>query len=482
MTFEPREAWDHERASVTDASTGSVQSPTDAAHAVDLATWLEDMTLDDIADYLVALPLPRRTDVFGYLRLDVQAALARTMGRDALAAIVTGMSADDRVDLCQSLPPELRQQLMQGLGKEEREDIGHLAAYAEKTAGALMTSSYATLDAGMSVGEAIAALRREAPDKETIYRSYLLDADGWLIGSVRLHALVLASVRTRVGDVADAAPVFIAVDAAQEDAAKMIARYDLLALPVVDTDGRSVGIVTHDDATDAMQAETTEDIRKMSTVLPFTRGVRDAGIGVLYSKRIVWLALLIFGNLFSGAGIAYFEETILAHVSLVFFLPLLIDSSGNAGSQSATLMVRALATGEVRPKDWRALILREAGVAAALGVTMALVVAPIGFARGGPGIARRRRLDDARRGDRRRPGRHDAAVPPHPLAPRPGDGERAARNDAFRQRRRGRLFLDGLARPDALTQVLSDRRADQYIASRFAQNRLRHAADKRAVQ
>lgn len=167
----------------------------------------------------------------------------------------------------------------------------------------------------------------------------------------------------------------------------MIARYDLLALPVVDADGVLLGIVTHDDAADAMQAEMTEDFQKISTVLPFSQNMRQASIRLLYSKRIVWLALLVFGNLFSGAGIAYFEETILAYVSLVFFLPLLIDSSGNAGAQSATLMVRALATGDVVLKDWRDLIGRELFIAAALGATMALVVFPLGIWRGGSDVA-----------------------------------------------------------------------------------------------
>jgi magnesium transporter len=146
--------------------------------------------------------------------------------------------------------------------------------------------------------------------------------------------------------------------------------------------GRLVGIATHDDAADVMQAEATEDFQKISYVLPFKQTMREASIGVLYSRRIVWLALLVFGNLFSGADIAYFEDVILAYVSLVFFLPLLIDSSGNAGSQSATLMGRALATGDVEMKDWRALILREMAVAAGLGATMAAVVIPLGAWRG----------------------------------------------------------------------------------------------------
>lgn len=136
-----------------------------------------------------------------------------------------------------------------------------------------------------------------------------------------------------------------------------------------------------------MQLERTEDFQKIATVRPFSESMLEASVGVLYRKRVLWLALLVFGNLFSGAGIAYFEETILAYVSLVFFLPLLIDSSGNAGSQSATLMVRALATGDVALKDWRNLILRELMIAAALGVTMAIVVSPIGLMRGGYDIA-----------------------------------------------------------------------------------------------
>ncbi len=167
----------------------------------------------------------------------------------------------------------------------------------------------------------------------------------------------------------------------------MIARYDLAALPVVDEGGRLVGIITHDDAEDVMQRETTEDFQKIATVLPFSQSVREAGIYVLYTKRIFWLALLVFGNLLSGAGIAFFEDTILAYVSLVFFLPLLIDSGGNAGSQAATLMVRALATGDVALKDWRNLVLRELMVATALGATMAFMVSPIGLMRGGSAIA-----------------------------------------------------------------------------------------------
>lgn len=359
----------------------------DTAPAIDLAAWLQTLLASGMWGHLAALPPARRSKVFASLPPDLQTDLARAISPESLAEIITRMDADDRADLFNQLSPVEQQQLTQNLAEEERDDIRSLSAHAEGTAGAIMTSDYATLDAGMTTLQAIAALRHQASDKETIYRSFILDQRQRLIGTLRLHELLLAADERLVSDIMDHAPISVPVDMDQEGVARAIARYDVLALPVVDAEGRLLGIVTHDDAADAIEAETTEDFQKISTVLPFTQSLRKAGIGVLYSRRIVWLALLVFGNLFSGAGIAYFEDTILAYVSLVFFLPLLIDSSGNAGSQSATLMVRALATGDVALRDWQKLIGRELVVAAALGATMALVVLPLGALRGGGEIA-----------------------------------------------------------------------------------------------
>ncbi len=370
-----------------DAAPDDVRDFIETAYPADLAAWLEEMPHEQMHEQLLALPLPRRAETFSHLEMDVEVELARQLERSDLAEIVTRMHADDRADLFNELTPQEQQLLLRGLAQEERDDIRRLSAYAEETAGAIMTSDYATLAADMTAHEAIELLRRVAPEKETIYRSYVLDPDRCLIGSIQLHKLILAAPDMRIDAIMNAAPVSVALDDDQEDVARMIAHYDLLAVPVVDADGRLVGIVTHDDAADAMQAETTEDFHKLATVSPFSQSVLKASIGVLYKKRVFWLSLLVFGNLFSGAGIAYFEETILAYVSLVFFLPLLIDSSGNAGSQSATLMVRALATGDVVMKDWRDLILRELLIALALGATMALVVFPLGLMRGGPEIA-----------------------------------------------------------------------------------------------
>ena len=357
------------------------------AHPADAAALLDAMPAAAARARLLSVPMPRRTDVFAYLPVDTQVTLARLLQRRQLAEIVTEMSADDRADLFNRLSPDQQEALLPGLAQAEREDIRRLTAHREGTAGAIMTSDYATLAAELTARDAIKALRREAPDKETIYRAYVLDADRRPIGSVRLRDLILAAPDARIADLMERDTLAVGVDEDQEEVARKIARYDVLALPVVDDDGRLVGIVTHDDALDALQEEATEDFHKIGTVGKITESIRDAGIGLLYRKRVVWLALLVFGNLFSGAGIAYFEDTISAHVVLVFFLPLLIGSSGNAGAQAATLMVRALATGDVVLKDWGRLLGRELLVALALGVTMAFTVSIIGAVRGGTEIA-----------------------------------------------------------------------------------------------
>jgi magnesium transporter len=345
------------------------------------------MPIVSAREALLQMPLPRRSRVFGYLRAETQVALARLLDRSRLAEIVTEMSADDRADLFNRLTPDQQAALLPGLAHAEREDIRRLAAYAEGTAGAIMTSEYATLAPDLTADKAIETLRREAPDKETIYLAYVVDENRRLVGSVRLHDLILAEPGTSVVALMKQPPIAVALSEDQEEVARKVAKYDVLALPVVDDARRLVGIVTHDDALDALQEETTEDFHKIGTVGKLTESLRDARAGVLYRKRVTWLTLLVFGNLFSGAGIAYFEETIATYIALVFFLPILIDSGGNAGSQSSTLMVRALATGDVTLKDWGSLIGRELLVAVALGATMAAAIAPIAYLRGNPNIA-----------------------------------------------------------------------------------------------
>lgn len=356
-------------------------------HPADLARALQ--TLDPAAAWacLRQSPINRQADVFGYLDAEFQTALATVTPRADLAAIVTEMNADERADLFKELSDEQRNALMPALAQAEREDVRRLASYEEGTAGAIMTSDYAALCPQLSATEALTVLRREAPAKETIYRTYVIDDDRVLLGSVRLRDLITAPAHAKVASIMETNTHAIRVEDDVEDAARKIAHYDVIALPVVDADGRLVGIITHDDALDVMEAEATEDFHRVGTVTKLEAGVGSASISLLYRARIVWLMLLVFGNIFSGAGIAHFEDTIAAHLALMFFLPILIASGGNAGSQSATLMVRALATGEIGVSDWARVLGRELVVAVLLGLSMAAAIAIIGVLRSGPEIA-----------------------------------------------------------------------------------------------
>jgi len=356
-------------------------------HPADIAAMINEFDAREGWIALELLPMNRKADTFGYLDHDFQVELATVAPRAKLAAIVVDMNADERADLYNELSDEQREALMPALVQAEREDIRKLASYEEGTAGAIMTSDYATLTPELTATQALTRLRREAPDKETIYRTYVVDEDRKLIGSVRLQDLITAPARAKVGDIMETNTLAVAVDDDQEEVARKIGRYDMLALPVVDADGRIVGIVTHDDALDVIEEETTDDFHRVGTVTNLASTVGEATIAMLYRARIMWLMLLVFGNIFSGAGISYFEDTLAANLTLMFFLPMLIASGGNAGAQSATLMVRALATGDVRFSDWGYLIMRETVVALALGLSMAAAVSLLGFWRGGTDLA-----------------------------------------------------------------------------------------------
>ena len=326
--------------------------------------------------------LPDRAEVYAYFDPDEQVRLAQEFPTEVLAKLVSEMPSDERTDLFKRLDPEQQGKLLPALAKVEREDIRRLASYQEGTAGALMTSDYAMLRADMNVGQALHALRLEAPDAETIYHSYVIGEERKLLGVVSLRDLILADPSTKISDLMTEDVVSGEVSEDQEDIARRITRYDLLALPITDEFGCLVGIVTHDDAMDVVSEEATDDFHKSAGVTTAVGNLKDATIGLLYRKRVFWLVLLVFGNLFSGAGIAHFEDIIAANLVLVFFLPLLVDSGGNAGSQSSTLMVRAMATGEVVMKDWFKLLGREATVALLLGCTMAAAVSLLGYIRG----------------------------------------------------------------------------------------------------
>jgi magnesium transporter len=365
----------------------------DRQHPADAAEYLADLPLDEARAHLASLPERQQAMIFGYFEPGDQVALAEAMPRAELAALVSAMSSDERADLVRQLDEVDRAALLRALAQADRDDIRRLISYEEGTAGSVMSSDYASLSPDLQVREAIEALRRIAPDRETIYDAYVTDADRRLLGVVSLRDLILAVPTARVGDLMVRDVITARAEDPREEAARTLADYDLLALPILDADGRLLGILTADDAMDVAEEEATRDILKGSAVSEgpedqgLIAGLKSASIFLVYRMRIFWLVGLVFGNIFSGLGIARYEELIEANITLVFFLPLLIASGGNAGAQSATLVVRGMATGDVEMGDWLLLTAREVAIAGLLGLSMAIAVAAIGFARGGPDIA-----------------------------------------------------------------------------------------------
>lgn len=354
----------------------------------DLAEALTGLEEEQVTNILFLLPVMEQSELFAHLEPELQDALIAKLPRAIMIALFENMPADDRADIYKRMDEEARIKLLPALAKVERDDILKLASYPEGTVGSITTSDYATVKAEMTVGEALRELRIAAPDKETIYDVYVLNDQRQLIGHISLSQLVLSPDYARVGDLMRREIVSAHAEWPREEAAKLIARHDLFAIPVVDGNDRMIGIVTVDDAMDVSEEENTEDFHKSGGLAALRDvSVKSASVFQLYRKRVFWLVLLVFANIISGATIANFEDTIATYVALVFFLPLLMGSSGNAGSQSSTLMVRALATGDVEMKDWIKMLGREFFVAALLGGTMALVVSGVGIFRGGPDIA-----------------------------------------------------------------------------------------------
>ncbi len=226
--------------------------------------------------------------------------------------------------------------------------------------------------------------------KFVVYRDliYIVDTQNVLLGVISLRQIILAEPNQTIAEVMTTDLIVGWIDEDQESIANKLSHYDFIALPIVDEQYHLLGIVTYDDATDVVQAETTEDFLKSSAVAASPNmSIKRAPIFALYKKRVFWLVILVFGSLLSGIGIAHFEDIIAANIVLVFFLPLLVGSGGNAGSQSATLMVRALATGDVQLKDWFYLVGREVLVGLCLGGTMAFAVSILGYIRGDAMVA-----------------------------------------------------------------------------------------------
>jgi magnesium transporter len=354
---------------------------------------LADWPAPEIADLLLhlrkqdrvllfrALPRSVATDVFSHLEFEQQDDLLRDMTDEETRRLLADLPPDDRTHLLEELPGNATQRLLNLLGTEDLKEARWLLGYPEESVGRLMTPDYVAVQPEWTVRAALDHIRAKGKTSETVNRIFVVDERWRLLDDIELRYFIMAPPGATVADLMDRAVTRVSAFADREEAVAAIRRYDQFVLPVVDSDGVLVGIVTVDDVLDVQEEEATEDFHRSASVGKLKISLREAPLAVLYRARIGWLMVLVFMNIFSGAGIAAFEETLDAVIALAFFLPLLIDSGGNAGSQSATLMIRAMAVGDVRTGDWFRLLGKELSVAATLGATMALGVSAIAYFR-----------------------------------------------------------------------------------------------------
>ncbi len=316
-----------------------------------------------------------RSEIFSYFDNDFQEEFINILSRKDAAAIIAGMPPDDRALMFKKMPEEKKKRLLHALAKAEREDIRRLTSNKEGTAGAVMTSDYATLSPGMTAEKAISHLREVAPDKETIYYCYIVGTHRKLLGFVTLKDLILADPHTRVENIMHSDVITAHIDDDQEEAARKIQKFDLIALPVINDDNALVGIITHDDAIDIITQEHTEDMEKFMAISGKheTDAYMKTPAVVHFKNRVLWVIALAFIGLISGFIIQNFEGLLMQFGILMTFMPMLADTGGNTGSQSATLVIRALALGEISSKDIFRILLKEAVVGLLIGLLLGII-------------------------------------------------------------------------------------------------------------
>ena len=349
-----------------------IQQVCSSVHPARVADALMKFSPQHAAEILSVIEPRTRASVFNYLVQSLQIKMVEFLKRNTLAEMVDSMPADRRVDFFNQLPAEKREFLLPALAHAERENILNLAAYPSGTAGAVMTSDYAALLAELTVSQAIAKLRCEAPDKETIYYTYIVDAGRRLIGFVSLKDLILTNPDRCVAEIMHREVIYSKVTDDQEDAALKIQKYDLIALPVVDENNILLGIITHDDAIDIFAQEHTEDMEKLMAIAGShqTGTYMQTTVWRHFKNRSGWIFILALLGLVSGYIVQNFGTLLLQITVIASFIPMLTDTGGNPGSQSATLVVRALAVNEITPKNTWIVLLKEGKVAVLLGILL----------------------------------------------------------------------------------------------------------------
>ena len=340
-------------------------------NAVDIAALLEDRSNEQTLLLFRLLPKTLAAEAFAYMEHDTQERLIGVLTDRELASVMDELNMDDAADLVDEMPANVVKRVLRMTDPADRRIINQLLLYPEDSAGSVLTTEFVDLKASMTVDEALDYIRRFGPDKETIYTCYVTDADRYLEGVLTVKELLLNSGDRRVGDLMETNVISVTTTEDQEQVAALFAKYDLIALPVVDSEGRLVGIITVDDVVDIMRKETTEDIEKMAAILPTDRPYLKTGVFETYRKRIPWLLLLMVSATFTGMIITRFETALSSVVALAAFMPMLMDTGGNSGSQASVSIIRSLALGEVEFRDVLRVVWKELRVSVVCGTTLA---------------------------------------------------------------------------------------------------------------
>lgn len=356
-----------------------------ALHPARTAEFMEGLEPDEAWRVLSHADLQLREQIFSYFERGRQVAIIETQDRQEVARLIADLPPDDRVDLLKDVLPVVVAELMPLLPADDRRDILRLQAYPDGTAGAMMTTQVAKLAENLTVKQALDELSHLAADLETIYYLYVVDGTNHLRGVVSARQLLVSMRRpdTRLGEIMESDVVTVNALDDQEDVAHVVARYDFTAIPVVDSERVMLGIITHDDVIDVVREEATEDAQRIAAVSPLENSYLRTAIFTLSWKRGIWLAILFVGGLGTAFSLRKYGDLLGKLPWISWFVPLVISSGGNSGSQSATLIITAMATGDVQIADWRRVLLRElmqglllGGFLGILGSVVASFLAP----------------------------------------------------------------------------------------------------------
>ena len=337
----------------------------------DIAALLEQLEGENMLKVFRILPKDLAADVFSYLGVDNQQMIITSLSDREAAGIIDNLMSDDAVDLLEEMPANVVKKLLANASPDTRRDINHLLRYPEDSAGSIMTVEYVDLKASLTVNQAIERIRKVGLDSETIDICYVLDPQRKLLGTVALRYLLLSDGDEVIEDIMHENVIAVNTLMDQEEVAKQFKKYDFTAMPVVDNENRLVGIITVDDIVDIMEEETTEDMEKMAAIVPSDKPYMKTTVWETYKKRIPWLLLLMVSATFTGAIITSFEEALSVYAVLTAFIPMLMDTGGNAGGQASVTVIRGLSLGEIQYRDVPRVLWKEVRVAIFCGVSLA---------------------------------------------------------------------------------------------------------------